>query len=140
VALDGERDQDQAHPKAPGAAAADFTQPSTATARALIEKGDFRKARLMLEELVKGSPDAEALLLLAQLEIDNPKRAASALEHLKQAVVIAPDYTEAWLTLANYWGLRRQADKQRRCLEKVLAYNPANKDVRMALELLGPAK
>jgi Tfp pilus assembly protein PilF len=138
--LDGERDRDHTNPNAPSGAAADFSQPSTATAKTLIEKGDFRKARLMLEEIVKGSPDAEALLLLAQLEIDNPKRAAAALEHLKQAVVIAPEYTEAWLTLANYWGLRGQADKQRRCLEKVLMYNPANKDVRMALELLGPTK
>ena len=134
--MDGEQNRSPDSASAPGPAATDFTQANTATANALIAKGDFRKARLMLEAIVKESPDAEALLMLAQLEIDNPKRAASALEHLKQAVVIAPEYTEAWLTLANYWSVRGQADKQRRCLEKVLAYNPANKDVRMALELL----
>jgi Tfp pilus assembly protein PilF len=138
--LDGERDKAQANPTPQVPAPADFSHTSTAAARALIEKGDFRKARLMLEAVVKQGPDAEALFLLAQLEIDNPKRAPDALEHLKQAVVIAPQYTEAWLLLANYWSLRGQTDKQRRCLEKVLAYNPANKDVRLALELLVPKK
>jgi len=117
-------------------ATTDFSQSSTATAKSLIDAGQYRKARLMLEGLVKQTPEAEALLLLAQLELDNPKRHPIALEHLKQALVIAPDYTEAWLTLANYWSLKGQPDKQKRCLEKVLTYNPANKDVRLALELL----
>ena len=134
--MDGEQDRNQAQPHVPDPAPTDFSQASVAAARALIEKGDFRKARLMLEALVKQSPEAEGLLLLAHLELDNPKRHPSALEHLKQAVVIAPDYTEAWLTLANYWSSRGQTDKQKRCLEKVLAYNPANKDVRLALELI----
>jgi tetratricopeptide (TPR) repeat protein len=90
----------------------------------------------MLEGLVKETPDADSLLLLAQLELDNPKRHASALEHLRLATVMAPQHTEVWLTLANYWSMRGQADKQRRCLEKILAYEPTNQDVRSALELL----
>jgi tetratricopeptide (TPR) repeat protein len=134
--LDGPQDRNQANAAAPDPVPTDFAKPSAAAAKVLIAKGDLRKARLMLEGLVKESPDAEALLQLAQLEIDNPKRAAAALDHLKQAVLIAPEYTEAWLTLANYWSLRGQTDKQKRCLEKVLTYNPANKDVRLALELL----
>jgi Tfp pilus assembly protein PilF len=90
----------------------------------------------MLEDLAKNAPDAESLLLLAQLELDNPKRHTSALEHLRLAVAMAPQNTEAWLTLANYWSLRGQSEKQRRCLEKILAYEPGNRDVRDALELL----
>jgi Tfp pilus assembly protein PilF len=105
-------------------------------ARNLINTGEYRRARLMLEDLVKRAPDGDSLLLLAQLELENPKRHPSALEHLRLAVVMAPQNTEAWLTLANYWSTRGQSDKQRRCLEKILAYEPANHDVRDALEML----
>jgi len=59
-----------------------------------------------------------------------------ALDHLKLAMVLNPQLTPGWLALANYWGLRGAPEKQRRCLEKILAYNPANPDVRDALELL----
>ncbi len=133
--LDREQGGNPAAGPAPGATT-DFSHPSTAAAKSLIAAGQYRKARLMLEGLVKQTPEAEALLLLAQLELDNPKRHPSALEHLKQAVAMVPEYTEAWLTLANYWSLRGQPDKQKRCLEKVLTYNPANKDVRLAIEML----
>ncbi len=134
--MSGEQDGRQVTEGVPGPATTDFSHASIAVARSLVEAGQLRKARLMLEGLVKQTPEAESLLMLAKLELDNPKRQPTALEHLKQAVVLAPDYTEAWLTLANYWGLRGQTDKQRRCLEKVLTYNPANKDVRLALELI----
>ena len=132
------KDQPGKPAQQPGARSttADFSQPSVSAAKDFMATGEYRKARLMLEDLVKNAPDAESLLLLAQLELDNPKRHPSALEHLRRAVVIAPQNTEAWLTLANYWSMRGQTEKQRRCLEKILAYEPSNRDVRDALELL----
>ncbi len=114
----------------------DFAHASVPLARQLIAAGELRKARLMLEQLVDQAPDADALVTLATLEIDNPRRQPDALEHIKRALALAPQHTEGWLLLANYWGLRGQTDKQKRCLEKILSYEKANRDVRDALELL----
>lgn len=114
----------------------DFSHASVPLAKQLIAAGELRKARLMLEQLVEQAPDAEALVTLATLEIDNPKRQPDALDHLKRALELTPQHTEAWLHLANYWGLKGQADKQRRCLEKILSYDKANRDARDAIELL----
>ncbi len=116
--------------------ALDFSHASVPLAKQFIAAGELRKARLMLEQLVEQAPDAEALVTLATLEIDNPKRQPDALDHLKRALELAPQHTEAWLLLANYWGLKGQADKQRRCLEKILTYDKANRDARDAVELL----
>ena len=113
-----------------------FANASVPLAKQFIAAGELRKARLMLEQLVERSPDADALVTLATLEIDNPRRQSDALEHLKRALALAPQHTEGWLLLANYWGLRGQTDKQKRCLEKILSYEKANRDVRDALELL----
>ena len=134
--MDKDHDGNPARQPGPRSTTTDFSQPSVEAARNLINAGEYRRARLMLEDLVKRAPDGDSLLLLAQLELENPKRHPSALEHLRLAVVMAPQNTEAWLTLANYWSTRGQSDKQRRCLEKVLAYEPANHDVRDALEML----
>ena len=114
----------------------DFSQANLPLAKHLIDIGDLRKARLMLEQLVETAPDAETLVTLASLEIDNPKRQPDALEHIKRALEISPQLTQGWLMLANYWGLRGQTDKQRRCLEKILTYDKNNRDVRDALELI----
>ena len=114
----------------------EFSRASVALARQLIAAGELRKARLMLEQLVEQAPDADALVTLATLEIDNPKRQPDALDHLKRALELTPQHTEAWLLLANYWGLKGQSDKQRRCLEKILTYDKANRDARDAIELL----
>lgn len=113
-----------------------FSHASVPLAKQFITAGELRKARLMLEQLVEQAPDAEALLTLATLEIDNPKRQPDALDHLKRALELTPQHTEAWLLLANYWGLKGQADKQKRCLEKILSYDKANRDARDAIELL----
>jgi tetratricopeptide (TPR) repeat protein len=134
--LDGDEDKGPARHQPLNPATPDFAHASVTAAKDLIALGELRRARLMLESLVKQAPEPEALLLLAQLELDNPKRQPDALEHLRRAVALAPQYTQAWLTLANYWSLRGQSEKQRRCLEKILAYEPRNPDVRSALELL----
>ncbi len=74
--------------------------------------------------------------MLAKIEIERPTTQGQALEHLRLATVGNPQLTEAWLLLANYWGLRGQPDKQKRCLEKILSYDPRNRDARDAVELL----
>jgi tetratricopeptide (TPR) repeat protein len=118
------------------ASAGDFSKADLPLAKHLIDIGDLRKARLMLEQLVETAPNAEILVTLASLEIDNPKRQPDALEHIKRALEISPQLSEGWLMLANYWSLRGQPEKQKRCLEKILTYDKNNRDVRDALELI----
>ena len=98
--------------------------------------GDPRIAYKMLASAAEAAPDASTLVAMAELEISNPLWRQQALDHLKQALDLAPRMTAAWLGLGNYWSLRGQPDKQRRCLEKILAYEPGNHDARQALELL----
>ena len=116
--------------------AGDFVDANLPLAKHLIDIGDLRKARLMLEQLAETAPDADTLLTLASLEIDNPRRQPSALEHIKRALEIAPQTTQGWMMLANYWGLKGHPDKQKRCLEKILTYDKNNRDVRDAIELI----
>ena len=98
--------------------------------------GDPRVACRLLGAAVQAAPDAPSLVALAELEIANPLWRQQALDHLKHALDLEPRCTAAWLGLGNYWSLRGQPDKQRRCLQKILAYEPGNDDVRLALELL----
>jgi predicted Zn-dependent protease len=138
--LDKRKESDPFPSQDPQPAAPDYSQPTLYDAKKALDAGDVRKARLILEQLAQGTPSPETLLLLAQLELDNPKKQPDALEHLRQAVALDPQYTTAWLTLANYWSLRSQPDKQRRCLEKILTYEPNNRDVKDALNYLGHKK
>ncbi|HPC84529.1 MAG TPA: hypothetical protein P5234_14565 [Thermoanaerobaculaceae bacterium] len=105
-------------------------------ARQLVARNELRRAAKVLEEFVARTPDPEALLMLAKIELERPVTQPQALEHLRLATVANPQLTEAWLLLANYWSLRGQPEKQKRCLEKVLSYDPRNRDARDALELL----
>jgi hypothetical protein len=102
----------------------------------LREGGDERRAHKMLLAAVEVVPDAASLTVLAELEMHNPLWRARALERLKQAVAMSPQYTVAWLALANYWSLRMQPDKQRRCIEKILAYDPNNREAKSVVALL----
>jgi tetratricopeptide (TPR) repeat protein len=106
--------------------------------RLMESGGDPRQAVKLLLESVEIDPEAGALTLLAQLELANPLWRQRALDHLKQAVALDPKHTGAWLSLANYWSLRGQPDKQARCLQKILGYDPHNQDVREALDILAP--
>ena len=107
-----------------------------AAVRMLQLGGNPQKAYRLLTHAVEVNPDANALVQLADLELANPLWRGRALERLKQATELQPTCTEAWLALANYWGLRGARDKQRRCLERILAYDDGNVDVRNALTLL----
>jgi tetratricopeptide (TPR) repeat protein len=102
----------------------------------LSSDGDPRIAHRMLSRAIEAAPDADSLVLLAEIEVANPLWRQKALDHLKQALEIEPRLTSAWLGLGNYWSLRGQPDKQCRCLEKILSYDPNNREVRNALDLL----
>jgi tetratricopeptide (TPR) repeat protein len=93
-----------------------------------------------LERVLRHARSAEALYLLSQLEMDHASTTPQALEHLREAVELNPIFTAAWLALGNYWGVRGETAKQRRCLEKILAYDAKNHDVREALDLLSERK
>ncbi|MCU0292785.1 MAG: hypothetical protein MUF10_12485, partial [Thermoanaerobaculaceae bacterium] len=106
----------------------------------LRDGGDPRQAHKLLAKAVEVVADAGALTVLAELEMHNPLWRPRALERLKQAVAIDPRYTGAWLALANYWSLRLEPDKQRRCLEKILLYEPGHREARHTLDLLGATR
>lgn len=106
----------------------------------LRDGGDPRQAHKLLAKAVEVVADAGALTVLAELEMHNPLWRPRALERLKQAVAIDPRHTGAWLALANYWSLRLEPDKQRRCLEKILLYEPGHREARQTLDLLGATR
>ena len=106
-------------------------------AREVLDSGgDARLAYRLLSQAVEAAPDADSLVLMAEIEVANPLWRQRALDHFKQALDIEPRLTAAWLGLGNYWSLRGQPEKQCRCLEKILVYDPNNREVRSALDLL----
>jgi curved DNA-binding protein CbpA len=105
-------------------------------AKELARAGDVGMAVHLLDQAVRLNPRAETLLALARLEFKNPMWSQRALDHLKHAVALAPDFTEAWLELANFWGTRNKPERQRQCLEKILEYDPHNEDVKETLASL----
>jgi tetratricopeptide (TPR) repeat protein len=120
----------------PGVTSVEDPAAALAQAKLLIASNERRKAAKLLEQVVAQIPDPEALLLLAKIEVERIQTQPQALEHLRQATVAHPQVTEAWLMLANYWSLRGQLEKQRRCLERILTYDPRNLDARNTLALL----
>lgn len=106
--------------------------------RMLDSGGDARVAVRMLSAAVEVSPDPDSLVVLALVEQANPLWRQKALDRLKKAVAMSPRHSGAWLAIANYWGVRGDKDKQRRAMQKILAYDPNNREVREALDLLGP--
>lgn len=108
-------------------------------ALALLARGeDERRAVRLLAKAVALLPDPRSLVALAEAEVANPMWRERALTHLKQALEMDPKFTPAWLALANYWALRGNTAKQRRCLENILRYDPGNRDVKEALAHLRP--
>ena len=103
----------------------------------LAQGGDERLAFKLLSRAASILPDPVSLVRLAEIEATNPLWRERALAHLRQALEIDPRYTPAWLALANYWGLRGDTGKQRRCLENILKYEPQNRAVQEALAHLG---
>lgn len=122
--------------KSAAAAPPDKAEANVLFARKMIGKGNLQTAIRLLTEAVELKPTAESLVMLAELELDRPPLYAKALEHLKQVTELDPRNTKAWLLLANYWSLRGQPEKQRRCLERILAYEPNNNDIRDAIAMI----
>lgn len=109
---------------------------SVTRAKELVRSGDIGQAVHLLDQAVRLDPRAETLLMLARLEFRDPMSTQRALDHLKHAVTVSPMCTEAWLELANFWGTRGQPERQKQCLQKILAYDPKNEDARKALAAL----
>jgi len=104
---------------------------------AILERGgDPRQAHKLLAAAVDVVADPTSLCTLAELEMSNPLWRPKALDRLRKAVTIAPQFTAAWFMLANYWSTRGQPEKQRRCLQRILDYEPRNPGAREALDLL----
>lgn len=99
----------------------------------LAQGGEERQAVRLLSRAVSLLPDPHSLVRLAEVEVANPMWRQRALAHLKQALEMEPTFTPAWLALANYWALRGDPEKQRRCLNSILKYDPQNHEVREAL-------
>ena len=118
------------------AAMAALVEANLHRARELLRVGDVGMAVQLLDQAARLSPAAETLLLLARAEFKNPMWSQRALDHLKHAVALEPESTEAWLELANFWGRRNKVERQRQCLEKVLEYDPDNPDVKVGLSTL----
>ncbi len=106
-------------------------------AQALVRAGDFGAAVQLLDEAVRAEPTSESLLLLARLEQRNPMWNNRVLDHLRLAVTLDPQHTEAWLELASFWAKKGQVERQRQCLEKVIAYDPTDLE---AMRMLGTIK
>lgn len=99
----------------------------------VLASGEARKALKFFELSAEQDLTAEALTLMAGVEMRWPGLRPQALEHLKQAVALAPQCTEAWLLLAEFWAGRGEKEKQRRCLDKILTYDPDNAEAQRAL-------
>lgn len=77
-------------------------------AREFESKGDVQAAEMIYREILTRDPNqVEAARLLAAIAVQH-KRYRDAEVFLKKAVEVAPDYTRAWVDLAN---LQREADK-----------------------------
>ena len=109
-------------------------------ARELLRAGDVGMAVQLLDQAARLNPTAETLLLLARAEFKNPMWTQRALGRLKHAVALSPEFTEAWLELANFWGSRNMVGHQQQCLEIILKYDPTNEDVTASLASLRRTK
>lgn len=95
-------------------------------AELLIKAGDYGGALTLLEQAVRFDPQPETLLALARVELRNPMWGHRAISHLRLAVTMDPQLTPAWLEMARFWLRRRQLERARACVEKVLEYEPAH--------------
>jgi len=97
-------------------------------AQEAVRAGDVGLAVQLLDQAVRFDPQPESLFLLAKLEFKNPMWTQRGLDHLRQAVTVAPTFTDAWLELARFWARRGRADRASQCLDRILVYDPRNAD------------
>lgn len=115
----------------------EVAQANVRRAQEAIRVNDVGLAVQLLDQAVRFDPKPENLLMLARLEFRNPMWAQRGLDHLRQAVTVDPRFTEGWLELARFWAKKQRHDRQCQCLERVLAYDPHNRE---ALTAMKPAK
>jgi hypothetical protein len=107
--------------------------------RALASGTDTQTPHRLLFQAVALAPEPAFLFKLARLELGEARWHSRALAHLRQALELDPALTEAWLALGEYWAARGRQDKQRRCAEKILSYDPNNSEAREIIETTEPS-
>lgn len=89
--------------------------------------GEIFMAIQLLEQACSLDPRPPELLKLARLLLRNPLWTQRALSYLRQAIEIDPRLVEAWVELAEFWRRRNDPERQRKALERALAYAPDDK-------------
>lgn len=90
----------------------------------LIRTGDNFSAVKLLEQVCDLDPQPAHLVKLAKTMLLNPSWATRALEKLRRAVEIDPNYTDGWLAVADYWRGQRNPERERKALEQALGASP----------------
>lgn len=107
--------------------------------RMLADGEDEKAAYRLLTRAANLAPSAGVLVDLARFEIQHERWHPRVVEHLKRALQMDATCEDAWSLLADYWGLRRQEDKQRRTVQRWLKANPNSAAAREKLALLDGA-
>jgi Flp pilus assembly protein TadD len=93
---------------------------------ALDKTGDTASERTVLAQTIKINPK----LAMAQNQLgylaSRSGDSASAEEHFRLAVAAAPDYTQAWISLAATLGMESRFDEAQKALASALGLDPQN--------------
>ena len=104
----------------------------------LIRENELYLAIQLLERACALDPRPDELLKLARLLQRNPLWANRALACLRKAIEANPKHADSWLELADFWRRRNYVERQRKSLERALAFDPDNEAAnRMYKELAG---
>jgi curved DNA-binding protein CbpA len=103
-------------------------------AEELTRRGDPGGAVNLLEQAARYDPQPATLVALARLQLKNPMWSNRALDHLRHAVAVDPRHTEALLELARFWVRRGQPAQARECLEKLIAFEPTNREAQEMMQ------
>ncbi len=93
-------------------------------ANELVKQGEIHLAVQLLEQACAIEPRPQELVKLARLQVRNPLWESRVLKCLRQAIDVDPYFIDAWLELAEFWRRRRDQERQRKALEKILAIEP----------------
>lgn len=91
-----------------------------------MQSGDLFRALELFQKACDLDPQPEHLLKLAKLMFFNPTWDNQALAKVKKALELDPEFTDAWLTLADFWKRRKNTERERKALERAIAGNPEN--------------
>ena len=111
----------------------ELTAANERRARELLALGQVNQAVELLDQVVRLKPEPATLLQLARLELKNPMWLERAVDHLKHAVSVDPRFTDGWLELAEFWKSKKDVERQRQCLQRILSYEPGNRQAQIAM-------